>query len=95
MLFFTALDLPASSPASKIVRQLADFQRVSVPAGGHADLVFEVTADSLTLYDEAGNRVSYAGRYRLTFTNGVDDGVSVVATVGGSSHVVAPFPNVL
>lgn len=95
MLFFSALDVPATAPAHKVVRQLADFTRVSVAAGRETTLSFTVTADQLALFDADGARTLYGGRYRLVFTNGAGSSAEADIILPGDTRVLAPFPHLL
>lgn len=53
-------------------KQLLDFERVHVPAGGSVAVAFAVNTSQLALTNLDGTREVVAGAYTLVFTNGVD-----------------------
>ena len=96
MAFFMPKDgtVPSSEPASKLKRQLFDFNRVTVDAGKSTTVSFQVAASTLQLVDEKGNGVLYPGLYDLSFTNGVAETVSVtvqLTTPNGQPQIVDVF----
>eukprot|EP00048_Salpingoeca_helianthica_P015648 m.227816 g.227816 ORF g.227816 m.227816 type:complete len:774 (+) comp17327_c0_seq1:3-2324(+) len=93
MVFFTPLDLPASAPASKIVKQLLTFERVTVAAEQTITINFALTMNQLALFDAQGNRVVFGGRYRLLFTNGQAD-LSCVIDISKTT-VLSLFPKLV
>lgn len=94
MAFFAPLDVPAGEPAAHVLKQLFDFQRVTVGAGAEAKLAFSVTADQLALTDSQGDRVLYPGRYRLVFTNGAGSEVEALVQLA-QGGVVSHFPHIV
>jgi hypothetical protein len=52
-------------------KQLIDFERVHVTAGGSTTVAFTVASSQFDLVDVNGTRAPHAGTYRLMFTNGV------------------------
>jgi beta-glucosidase-like glycosyl hydrolase len=85
--------LPSGAPASKIVKQLFDFQRVQLNSGESTDLAFVVSANTLPLFDENGNRVLFPGLYELIFTNGVEQTVTVSVNITGASPQIIELLN--
>mmetsp|Transcript_68123 Transcript_68123/g.221823 ORF Transcript_68123/g.221823 Transcript_68123/m.221823 type:complete len:755 (+) Transcript_68123:43-2307(+) len=51
-------------------RALIDFARVTVPAGGSADVSFHIAEDALKVVNKEGTRVLYRGRHTLIFSRG-------------------------
>ena len=47
-----------------------DFARVRAPAGGHAEVAFELTAEALRLVNAEGAKVAYPGGHTLTIARG-------------------------
>ena len=94
--FFTPLDLDKSEPASSLKYELFHFDRVSLPAGDFTTVQFEVTPETLMVYDKNGDGVSLPGRYRLSFTDqgvGSKSTLSVDVVVKGEKVILKPFLN--
>ena len=72
------------------------FERVSLPAGDSTTVQFEVTPETLMVYDKNGDGVSLPGRYRLSFTDqgvGSKSTLSVDVVVKGEKVILKPFLN--
>ena len=81
--------LPAGSRAAKLRQQLFGFERVAVAHGQDAMLSFEVTAASLQVFTDAGDAVSYAGKYTVLLSTGnVDVAVDVTVVGKGKQPVL-------
>eukprot|EP00047_Mylnosiga_fluctuans_P006447 m.246915 g.246915 ORF g.246915 m.246915 type:complete len:772 (-) comp15227_c0_seq1:9-2324(-) len=94
--FFYPLDIPASSPASKLIKQLFGFERVTLQPGASTNVTFSVTEDQLATYNSDGDRVIYHGRYDLVFTNGIGAERKASITINNPDDViVAKYPHVL
>ena len=90
--YFLPTATPAQ-PASRLNRQLFDYQRVHLGAGGSAQVSFEVSSATLRMSDRAtGNLVSTPGTFDLLFTNGVDLQVGARVTVTGEEVTIKTFP---
>ena len=62
-------------------KQLIDFERVHVAAGGSTTVAFSIASSQLDLVDVNGTRAPHAGTFRLMFTNGVDATATVDVVV--------------
>ncbi|CAE8737174.1 unnamed protein product, partial [Polarella glacialis] len=101
MAFFRPLPgtLPAGCRAALLQKQLFGFRRVSLPVAGSASVEFALTAATLQVHADNGDRVSYAGRYEVILTNGLQSlSVDVeVESVGSPQPVTyerwVPQPN--
>jgi hypothetical protein len=77
-----------------MIKQLFDFQRVTVGSGGSVTLTFNLTAAVLSEYGATtGDRVAKAGGVTLMFEDGGGQVVTLVAKVTGPPMVVEPFPS--
>lgn len=84
-----------SQPASRLLRQLVDYERVHLGPGETAVVTFTVSSETFRVVDKAsGDVLSAPGAFRLLFTNGVAANVtSATVTISGAGPVVAiPFP---
>jgi len=75
--------IPATEPASRLVRKLVAFERIGpIPPLGTARVDLTITAAMATLHDAHGQPTLYAGKYEL-----------IVATSGahGTQEVVLPI----
>lgn len=63
-------DVRASANHPVPIRALIDFERVSVPSGGKANVDFVVDQTSLELVDENGDPRVYPGKHTLIATRG-------------------------
>ncbi|CAE8734057.1 unnamed protein product [Polarella glacialis] len=101
MAFFRPLPgtLPAGCRAALLQKQLFGFRRVSLPVAGSASVEFALTAATLQVHADNGDSVSYAGRYEVILTNGLQSlSVDVeVESVGSPQPVTyerwVPQPN--
>ena len=50
---------------ARAVKELKDFQRVKLDAGGSATVTFRITADRLSMLNEAWQQVTEPGAFRL------------------------------
>ena len=90
--YFLPTATPAQ-PASRLRKQLFEYRRVHLSAGGSAQVSFDVSSATLRMSDRAtGNLVSTPGTFDLLFTNGVDLQVGARVTVTGEEVVVKTFP---
>ena len=90
--FFSTNDIPANEPASAIIRQLFDFQRVSLAPGQSTVIDFSVDpTTNFQLYDNEGNQVIFPGTYTVQFTNGVDQSLTYDVNVGGEKRILDTF----
>jgi beta-glucosidase-like glycosyl hydrolase len=91
MAFWSPQTVQVNTP---VKRQMFDFQRLSLAAGGKATAAFSVDALSLQMADPAtGALVSSPGSYVLTFGNGNDAWLSLnVRVTGDAAVVIEPFP---
>ena len=67
-------------------KRLAGFQRVSLPVGGSADLVFELTPKQFAMVDPSGTTSLHSGRFKVLFSRGHGDQLAadvLVQPVGG------------
>ena len=64
-------------------RQLIDFKRVHVAAGGVVNVPFTVSDAQLELPNVDGTRSAYPGKYTLEFTNGAETTASATYIVAG------------
>ena len=76
--YFEPQEIPHSQPASKIRRQLFEFDRIHLPVGSSINVTFVVTAKSLELADDAGRAVTFPGLYNLILSNGQDEKTQLV-----------------
>ena len=83
-----------TQPASRLLRQLVDYERVHLGPGEATTLTFSVTSATFRVVDaDSGDILSVPGQFRLLFTNGVYANVtSALVTVSGGSVVAVPFP---
>eukprot|EP01079_Euglenida_sp_SAG-EU17-18_P003009 gene3009-84_t len=77
MAFFSPLFQRGPTPVPR--RQLFQFKKVELHPGQSSSVSFNVSPDQLTLVNDDGTRGNPAGKYMLTFTNGVD--VSLNTTI--------------
>ena len=90
--FFSTTAVPSSDPASAIIRQLFDFQRVTLEPGQATTVSFTVDPTStFILYDVDGNQVSYPGNYEVQFTDGVAQTLSTPVVVSGDYRIIDSF----
>eukprot|EP00041_Stephanoeca_diplocostata_P002461 m.26785 g.26785 ORF g.26785 m.26785 type:complete len:826 (+) comp13381_c0_seq2:48-2525(+) len=61
--------------------RLAGFERVHLAAGEHAVITFTITAETLELFDNAGNAVLYSGKHTVQLSRGHGDTVSTPVDV--------------
>ena len=91
-LYFMPLETPAQ-PASRLIRELVDYQRVHLAPGASQTVSFAVSSKSLRMVDAAsGDWVSTPGRFELRATNGHDQTLSQLLVVTGREAVVEAFP---
>jgi hypothetical protein len=77
-----------------MIKQLFDFQRVTVGSGRRVTLTFNLTAAVLSEFEATtGDRVAKAGGVTLMFEDGGGQVVTLVAKVAGPPVVVEPFPS--
>jgi hypothetical protein len=90
--FFSTTAIPSDQPASALIKQLFNFERLTLEPGQTGVVTFTVTptTDFLT-YDVNGNQVSYPGLYEVQFTNGVDQVLSASINVVGSTVIIDTF----
>ena len=82
-----------SQPASKLIQQLVDYERVHLEPGASAQVPFTVTTETLRLVDKAtGAWVSSPGTFTLSFEDGATAPVTASVTITGSEVLVAAFP---
>jgi hypothetical protein len=60
-------------PDALAIKQLAGFERVRVPAGGHVVVPFDVDVSALAFVDAAGDRVVDGEDFGLEFSRGHGD----------------------
>jgi hypothetical protein len=70
--FFSTTAVPDSDPASALLKELFDFQRISLTTSQLVQQTFSISANTFITYDGDGNQVLYPGAYTVTITNGVD-----------------------
>ena len=79
------------------IKRLVAFQRVFVPAGGSVDIPFSFPVDSLASVDGQGDKVVWAGEYKLLATRGGDPelvwDVGVQVLGNGGKFVVRKYPH--
>jgi hypothetical protein len=79
-------------PDALAIKQLAGFERVRVPAGGHVVVPFDVDVSALAFVDAAGNRVVDGTDFALEFSRGHGDVLRVPVRLeldSGESRLVA------
>ena len=93
MLFFEPFSTPAQ-PASRLIRQLSDYQRVHLLPGESQTVAFgAVSSHTLRLVDRAtGDFVSSPGDYDLVVTNGVTEVARQRVVIEGAEVVIERFP---
>lgn len=99
MAYFTSLS-PSPSSAQRNgkqllspLRQLFDFQRLSLASGASETLVFNVTASSLASVDEAsGDVIVQEDAFKLVFDDGGANQLQMSAKVAGARRIIDPFP---
>jgi hypothetical protein len=60
--------VPGKDPLA--IKRLVGFQRVFVLAGGSVDVPFSIPVDALHSFDGQGDKVVWAGAYRVVVTRG-------------------------
>lgn len=93
--YFTQDNVKAAAPGLLTpLRELFDYQRVTVASGASTTLTFNVSAAVLATYAEAtGDLVATPDSYTLTFHDGGPSTVQLSASVHGDAHVIEPFPS--
>ena len=77
------------------IKQLWDFQRVEVEAGGQGEIDFVLSAANFQTADvSTGDIVVYPGTYAVTFTDGAGFELSATVRLTGQVQVVERFPTV-
>jgi hypothetical protein len=86
--------LVPSQPASKLLRQLVDYERVHLAPSETTTLTFSVSSSTFRIVDKvSGDTMSAPGKFNLYFTNGADKRVdSAIVTISGDAVVAVPFP---
>ena len=75
------------------LRQLFDFERVTVAAGCTVSVTFNVTARKIAAYADNGDQVADAGSFALTFEDGGGARVDLEAKMVGARTVLETFPS--
>jgi len=93
MAFFTPRmgTVPAGSRAALLRRQMFGFRRVSLRSSETTEVEFEVEAEKLALVADNGDRVSFAGAYDMTLTNGAGVSQFATATVIAAQGQAQPY----
>lgn len=82
-----------SQPASRLLKQLFDYQRVHLAAGASTQVTFTVSSETLRLTDKvSGNSVSTPGAYTISIEDGLAAPLAYTVTVSGPEVVAAVFP---
>lgn len=89
--YFSTDSVPAAAPASVLLKELFDFERVSLAPSEATQLSFTFSADTFITYDAEGNQVIYPGNYMVTITNGVALTVQVPVVITGQLRIVDTF----
>ena len=63
--------VPPSELASLLLKEMFDFQRITLTPGEKAELIVSFSADTFITYDASGDQVIYPGAYTVFITNGV------------------------
>jgi beta-glucosidase len=71
--YFEPFDITASQPASKLKKQLFEFERIHIRAGTSETVAFTVTARTLQLANDAGDAMTFQGLYNVMVSNGLDE----------------------
>eukprot|EP01065_Artemidia_motanka_P043512 TRINITY_DN603_c0_g1_i1.p1 TRINITY_DN603_c0_g1~~TRINITY_DN603_c0_g1_i1.p1 ORF type:complete len:790 (+),score=175.63 TRINITY_DN603_c0_g1_i1:58-2370(+) len=80
--------IPSGAPAARLQRQVVDFARVG-PVAPTASATFEITPESLQLFNEQGVQTNYPGDYDITVSIGSADPVTLRFTCTATSCVSA------
>ena len=75
------------------IRQLFDFERVTVAAGATATVAFNVTARNIAPYADNGDQVAEEGAFALTFEDGGGARVDLKGKMVGPRTVLESFPS--
>eukprot|EP00521_Asterionellopsis_glacialis_P006973 CAMPEP_0195289138 /NCGR_PEP_ID=MMETSP0707-20130614/5540_1 /TAXON_ID=33640 /ORGANISM="Asterionellopsis glacialis, Strain CCMP134" /LENGTH=955 /DNA_ID=CAMNT_0040349109 /DNA_START=132 /DNA_END=2999 /DNA_ORIENTATION=+ len=72
MVYFKPLEgvVPSDEPASRLQKQLFDFQRVSLKPNESTMLSFHVGIPKIQLHNHQGKATTFHGDYEIEFTNG-------------------------
>ena len=80
--------VPQSELASLLLKEMFDFQRITLTSGESVELVVSFSADTFITYDANGDQVIYPGTYTVIITNGVSLVRVKVVTLSPGSHGV-------
>jgi len=76
-----------------LIKQLVNFERVHLNAGQSTTLSFPVFGAQLNLVDPpTGDVISTPGNFDYIFSNGVDQVITLSATLTGNQVVLEKFP---
>jgi len=84
--------LPAGCAATLLRRQLFAFQRVALQPQTSATLGFTLSAASFQVFTDAGDGVSYAGKYTVLLSTGSVDVTMDVEVEGSQQQPVVLQP---
>merc|ERR1712061_862387 len=71
MLYLRPVRVPIEAALPR--KQLLDFVRLAVPAGGSLPAQFEVHCSQVSLVDTEGRRLLVSGHYELLVSNGIQE----------------------
>jgi hypothetical protein len=94
--YFEPLEIPHSQPASKLRKQLFEFDRIHLLAGTSLDVKFLLTAKSLQLANDTGESKTFPGLYKLTLSNSHDEKTQLVSVdqKGNIQKVLESFKSI-
>ena len=64
--------IPSDEPASKLRRQVFDFQRIHLAPGEFQEVSFDISSDTIELYDDTGQAITYPGHYIIQLDTGTN-----------------------
>ena len=70
--YFSTTAIPSADPASALIKQLFNFQRISLTPAQATEQSFSFSANTFITYDADGDQVLYPGMYTVLITNGVN-----------------------
>ena len=83
----------SQQPASNLIKQLLDYQRVHLAPGESTVVSFNVSAASFKMACKStGNLVATPGEFTLVFTNGVLERQTRVVSLKGQEVIMETFP---
>jgi hypothetical protein len=79
--------IPSSAPASNLQKQLFGFQRINLPVDESKMVSFEVSSQTLCLFDSNGKPALFPGTYIVELTNGNDASVTELVNLRASDSI--------